>query len=1038
MHWTRKTVYVFLTVFILAYFVYFYMENIFLPVQFKRFVVDKAQEYLHRTVTIADLHFSPLHGFLIRDVTVYQKDDPQRVFIRVDEASFHVFLTPFLKNKLAVIPSVRIKRPFVQLVREDKDLWNFSDLVTTPKSVSGAGGWTVAPRKIIVEDGEIAWADKTTAENFHEVISGIDLDARLALTKVLRFTLHARVPRRQADFTVKGNYRIEGRELTARLVAQNIPLARYLSLFSPSPAPGMPEGILTSLDVNLTVGHGKARAQGGLALEKAVLALGEDINVSGGMKAGNVVLDWQKGQLEAKGHLESPALQITAGEGKSFKGTISADIQSLRVAVSGETGNDEIRIQGNLHLQQPDGQWADGGRATARDIQVNNFIFLKDGRGIHLQTALAAKGLDAVFSTEVKLRGDLTTQKTRLAVEGDKFGAASDLALSGGRLDWGKDQFLQADLKTRETVVTRQENRWDVRSDIHLDKAILQLAPQLVMEDNPDGSVNYQFDPAAAGSQHRYSGTLQFSQAKLRGVPYVDAVQDIAGTVRFETDKVAMEQLTFQTQGADVTLSGSLSGFTDPRLDVRAKTENLDLQRIFAVFPVLTEKTQVHMAGTASVDAVYHGGIKDPAAAEVEADMVLKETVLAAGKVPGEITGVSGQVHYAKDLVTWKDIQGTYGDKKYNVNGQLANFNRPVMGLEVVSDGLKVLTQVNILHQAFQVVTFNGQYLNSSLDVKGDVHLFEDAAPDLDLRGSFTLDLEDLPALIPALKDPFGKIRPVGTLSGEGLFQGKPDQWQDWALTFTARAPTVSLNGFSLDDGVLEYEQRDRHISKGNLRGRVYNGDLTFTSTVDLTQALPVMKVAGTLAGMDLAALRESRLPDNKFLAGRFSGFLNLAGPVTDPGQWQGDGSVGVTDGHLWQLNILDGILGALVIPEFTNVVFTDGEARLAVNGGKVYTDDATLNSATITLKAKGWVDFNQNIELEVSPVFSELAAGESPSLKKAPSLILAQAQDYVSVKLTGTLRNPRYKVQAMPFKVLEKTTDILKEGIGTILKEIF
>ncbi|MBI5416255.1 MAG: DUF748 domain-containing protein [Candidatus Omnitrophica bacterium] len=1076
MHWSRKTIYVLLTVFILVYFVYLYMENIFLPVQFKRFVVDKAQEYLHRPVTIADLHFSPLRGFIVRDITVYQKDDPGRVFLQVDEASFHVFLTPFLKHKLVVIPSVRIKQPFVQIVREDKNLWNFSDLLTARGPSSGPGGWTVAPRKIIIEDGEIAWTDKTAAEGFHEVISGIDLDARVALTKVLRFTLNAQIPRRQADLTVKGNYRLDGRELSSRVVARNIPLARYMSLFfpseagGPSPAIRMPEGVLSALDVNLTVGHGKVQAQGGLALEKAALALGEDINVSGGVKAENVVIDWQKGRLDARGHLESAALQVTAGGengGQSFKGAISADIQSLRVSVSGGTGNEnsEIALQGDLQLQQPDGQWAaasgeppeaslakggprqgrDGGRAGAQTIQANNLVFLKDGRGIHLQTALVAKGLDAAFSLpkgsyrpEVKLHGDLATQKTKLAVEGDKFGVASDLSLNGGRLDWNKEQFLQADLKTGETVITRQEGLWNAKSDIHLDKALLQLAPQLVMEGRPDGNVSYQFDPAAAGPQHRYSGTIQFSQAKLRGVPYVDAVQDIAGAVQFETDKVASDQLTFQTQGADVTLSGSLSGLTDPRLDIRAKTENLDLQRLFAVFPVLAEKTQVHMAGTASVDAVYHGKVKDPAGAEVEADVALKETMLAAGKIPGEITGISGQVHYAKDLVAWKDIQGTYQNKKYTVNGRLAGFSRPVVDVTVISDGLNVLTQINILHQAFQVVTFNGQYLNSSLDIKGDVHLFEDAAPDLDLRGTFTLNLEDLPALVPALKDPFGKIQPVGILSGEGLFKGKPGQWQDWALTFTARAPTVSLSGFYLDDGVLDYEQRDRHISKCNLRGRVYNGDLTVTSTADLTQTSPVMQAAGTLAGTDLAALRESKLPDNKFLAGRLSGFVNLAGPVTDPGQWQGDGSVGVTDGHLWQLNILDGILGALVIPEFTNVVFTDGEARLTVNSGKVYTDDATLNSNTVTLKAKGWVDFNQNIEFDVSPVFSELAADESLSLKKAPSLLLAGTQDYISVKLTGTLRNPRYKVQTMPFKILEKTTDILKEGVGTILKGIF
>src|SRR3989338_3987805 len=213
-HWTRKTIYTLLTVFILSYFLYFYIQNIFLPVQFKRFVILKAQEYLNRNVTIDEIRFSPLSGFVVRNVTVYQKEAPDRVFLRADEVTFHVLLAPVFQKKLILIPSIYVSGPFIQITRESAGRWNFSDLLATEKSPGSS--WTIAPRKIIVKNGEIAYTDQTVPENFHEVVSGINLDARFSLNKIIRFTLEAKVPRRESTVNIKGNYYLEPRKLSAR------------------------------------------------------------------------------------------------------------------------------------------------------------------------------------------------------------------------------------------------------------------------------------------------------------------------------------------------------------------------------------------------------------------------------------------------------------------------------------------------------------------------------------------------------------------------------------------------------------------------------------------------------------------------------------------------------------------------------------------------------------------------------------------------------------------------------------------------------
>ncbi len=1035
MHWTRKTIYTLLTVFILSYFLYFYIQNIFLPVQFKRFVIARAQEYLQRNVTIDEIRFSPLSGFVVRNVTVYQKDVPERVFLQADEVTFHVLLAPVFQKKIILIPSMRLSGPFIQIIREGANQWNFSDLLGDRKSPGSGSSWTIAPRKIIVKNGEIAYTDQTVTENFHEVISGIELDARFSLNKIIRFTLEAKIPRQGSTVNIKGNYYLESHKINARVMAQRIPLAQYLSLVSLPNGVIFKDGAISALDLNLNWERDELQAQGSAALDKIDVELAEGKRIVTSIRATDVSLTRQDKRTTAGGRLESDSTLITFAQGRSFAGKISAEVKSLDISPEG------ISAQGDLILKEARVVTGENKGIRAQILRADNLVIRNDERGLHLQTALNVEGLDAAFSPERKLRGNLTTQETKLAFEKGKFGVLSDLQLTGGRLDLKGEQYLQVDLKSQQTLATCQEGSCEVKSDLDLKNAHLQLTPQMALEGNPGGNLTYQYDPNGQDNKYFYSGELHFADALLKGVPYLDSIEKIRGNVQIETDRLASDEFTFQTQGTDIQLSGSMINFTRPVLNIRARADNLDLQKLFAAFPALKERSNITPTGTAAVEASYIGDAKNPAAADIRLNAKFHNAALANPKIPGEITDVTGEIDYQKDLVVWKDLRGLYQKNQYTLNGQFADFARPTLDIQLASQDLNATTQIKILNQAFQIVFLTGKYFNSSLDIKGDVHLPEGNEPDLDIRGAFALNLEDLGAFSNALKERLAKLQPVGTFSGEGLFKGKPKQWQDWDLVFSARAPTVSLNGFHLDEPVIEYEQRDRHVSKCNLTARAYNGNLNPISWADLAQDGTLAQLTGSLEGLDLAVLRESNLPKNEFLAGRLSALVDLNGDLKDPAQWKGDGSLSVREGHLWRWNILDGLPDALLIPEFKDVVFTDGQANFTIADGKITTVDAALNSSTITLKGQGWIDLAGNINFDIAPTFAELAAAESESFKRIPSLLLSQG-DYISIKLTGTLRNPQYKVQTLPFRVLEKTTDVLKEGIkegiGSILKEIF
>ena len=167
-----------------------------------------------------------------------------------------------------------------------------------------------------------------------------------------------------------------------------------------------------------------------------------------------------------------------------------------------------------------------------------------------------------------------------------------------------------------------------------------------------------------------------------------------------------------------------------------------------------------------------------------------------------------------------------------------------------------------------------------------------------------------------------------------------------------------------------------------------------------------------------------------------------LAGTAEEWRELTGRGSLSIIDGYLWRWNILDGISAVLLIPEFKNFVFTEAYGDFIIQNRKIYTNNARMISTSATLDGKGWIDFNKNIDFDISPKFSELAILKSGSPKKRATSILTQTKGYLNIRLTGTLDDPRQHVEKFPLRIIEETiggtADTLKEVIGGILDGIF
>jgi len=95
----RKLILIGTSLIIIGAAAYFYVDTVFLPVQFKRFVISKVEKLLDRQVSIRVIDFKPFQGLIFKNISISQKDDPDQFFFKSEEITLNLLLVPFFQKK---------------------------------------------------------------------------------------------------------------------------------------------------------------------------------------------------------------------------------------------------------------------------------------------------------------------------------------------------------------------------------------------------------------------------------------------------------------------------------------------------------------------------------------------------------------------------------------------------------------------------------------------------------------------------------------------------------------------------------------------------------------------------------------------------------------------------------------------------------------------------------------------------------------------------------------------------------------------------
>lgn len=1048
----------------------FYINTVAIPKYLKKAVLEETQKFLGRKITLQDLHFNPFQGFVLTGVTIFEKDSPD-AFATVIEANVHFLYWPLIRERKVVLSSVELNAVFLNLVHYSADQWNFSDILER-RSQTRKPSSKVYVSGLIIKNSRIKVTDLEDGHQFSDVFDHTDIRLGLSFTKGVVFDASTAIAGREGSFKTEGTYHPAQNKFSGNIKLKNFPLKSYLRLSRFSWPVAIDDVYINDVDIQMTIDKNIAAIQGAAAVSNIAmhndvyslslqsLAISQidftskdgEMRLSGaslvhGLKAAlpgqTYSADGMHAQITSfslnQGAFDVSGI-LTANKAiaeMTDRGTLKGDLNFKDIHIS--KGPSVLNITGSAEFKNT--SLATAYILMKGDFVSPNFGFTKTADVTTGQGSLFANPFFYQWPTQKELTGAVALTDIRInANNNSPWTVQSNVNAKGLQIKLPGGKTLTTDGAGSSVLQYLADSQsFQIRNKYQLSNSTFKISEKLTLTGNPWGAVNVssKTDPS---QPLPYTGWVEFKDGTMQGTK-IGPIEHMKGVVSFQNGELETSGLEFVALGMPAHLTGTLHDFSSPKLDVKVHINNFDLDVAQKIVPKILSKHQISLQGIApSLDVSYTGPIDTTQDADIRFTSQVKDAVVTSASLGKTASNVSGSVSYRQKILSWKDLNGNYNGKTYQLTGEINPEPHPTVETTIEGDDLKISTRFTYVPGTISFERLSGLYKRAFLNVTGTTKSISGGARIMDFTGEAELDLKDLPALFANIPDGIRRCHLSGKTAVQGRFTGDLSHWQDWQFNLTGSAPQFSIWGLNLDQVKFNAVQKNNLLKPFHVWGDIYGGDLNLVASIDTAKKNLPLELVIRVLNSDLKKLRADTPLKKKEMSGILSATAILNGTMTNMTQLNGKGGIEVKDGLLGEIDLLKGIGGILLIPEYKDITFTQGGMNFTLLEGLMSTDNIELIGPSLNLYGKGTLDFNQGqtLDLLLSPDFNSDVIINSSSLKKGTTAIITQTEKFMSINVTGTLSKPEYKVNKSPVKILQKTGGVILENVSQFFQNIF
>ncbi|MEI8011960.1 MAG: AsmA family protein [Candidatus Omnitrophota bacterium] len=1015
----RKTLFILAAVFLLFSAGLFYVNKVLLPIQAKTFILKLAQDNLKRGVTFDTLQYNPIRGFVITQLVIADKNDPSKIFLKAESASANILWPALLKKKI-IIPSVEINKPEIWMTRTVTHQWNFNDLIPDPAAAPTSGSPAAADLAITglnITNGRVILTD-TTSE-FSETFLVPLIRGALSLDGVITIAGTIAIPSGEGRIAFDGRIRLGDKSCRGTIKAANILLERYLR-FLPEPLPVNIQS-LTIKDTSITATFEKETItlSGSLHLPETAITLADKTKLLGNITLSGISARKDQDGIALEGLLHTEALAIDTPAGVTLR-LNTLNTTHFKASLKGP----ELRAATDLDAKAIDITLADGQKFTT-DLSIRALELTQNALTWSARANANAAGLSAALNNSRSISGSISLNNITITGDIGTIRAQADIAADQIKLA-SPEGTLTTNILLPQTRLSLVNGR--VESALRASFQKLDAAIQgITVKGNTSLSAHIILDPRAA-TPLTYTGMLRITGLSAENVPSAGSVNNIRGTLTFETNRAQTKQLSLTALSTPVHLSGSIIDLAALRVNIKASAEALDLAGAAGCIPNIIKEYAVTLGGTAAIDASFDGFLSRLQEGNFSGQATLKDVHAASGKFQQEISGLNGTFNYSAPSLFWKDLTVNYQGKTWTSHGYMQDFTSPFIKASIKTDNLNADIEARKKGDAVNIDTLTGAFFSSNFNIKGAILLPPGKSPEVDLGSEIKLVLRELPQMLPPEQaKQIEALKLAGILKIKANIKGAPQQWQSLASTLSIETPEMVLMGYKINDLVLNASQKDNKITPLTINGALYGGIFQTSTSIELKEKDFPFETTAKLENVNLELLKKDTPLKQQQLSGQLGATASLKGACLDIRHVTGNASIKISQGYLWALDILSNVLSILSSSfQGGDMIVTDASADFKIIDQKVMTNNLSLKSATVTLAGEGWVDFDQNIDLNISPSLTPNVGGAT-----VPAIINPTA-DIVNIRVCNTLTAPKFEHNITAPAIIKKT---LENTVGNILK---
>ncbi len=999
----------------------FYLNRVICPQLIKKIAVERIEEALKRKVEIGSIHLNWVRGIVIDKIKIYEKDSHDSVFAQANQVSFGVLFFPGFKHYRITIPFINVRSPSVHLIRTEPDTWNFSDIFAPPPATTASvpappltktqksSSFEIAWGGISISDGQFLVDDVSAPRKWSEYFDNINLKLSLSY-KGISYNFTADIPAKKGFVGAVVYYQPITKNTQAQIHLKNIDTASYLSLVN-IPDVQLDSGIIKEINLNIDYTQDKTSAQGDVTIKNLDITSHEQA-FKGDIEIRNLDALYQNGDITARGQVALNNMQ-TKVPGLSAGGSMQTRVNDF------ELTKERVTFNGSLHAQNIFVNLKDR-LVRAHGVVLDNIKVRKDKEGIQSVGSISTQGLFVQWPGQ-KLQGDIALKgiimrmqdENDISLEGelqaDNFSTTIDkktfssrhilledtqmnitnqknialntkLTLDEMTLGLGKNLLISASIKTDKFLFNLDDDIIKISTALNTSRGKLILDNHKTIEANPQLKFTLQM-PLNAPQQLTYKGSITLSDASIRGFPFIQLLNNVELDADFQNDEAAINALSADVLDTNVRVYGTVNNFQNPILNITAETDELNLAKIKDLSPQMVDQYGLSLEGTSVVKVKFEGLASDPLAGKILAVASLKDVSAYSSKFHQRINNITGVIEATPDSLKWRDFTATYLGKNYTLSGTLDNFKTPKIIATLNGPGLLVQATLAKNNDLITINSLTGKYLNAAFDSKGTITMVAGTGPVFDINSNVSLLLEDLVKNLPAReKKSIQSLNPMGTISMTADLKGTAMDWKNYHLNAAITSPVVTLMGYRLTDMKISVEQSESKVKNLTFDGKLYDGTVHAVGSLDLSAKGMPYDLALNIDGTDLHKLKMDSPLKMEEVNGKFYLTTLAHGTATDfKNNLHATGSMAIRDGFLAEFNLFKGLLSILnEALRLGQVMITDVEGNFTVDDQKINTDNLRLKGPTIVLLGKGWVNFDQVCDLNVTV---DLSSGVVPDI---------------------------------------------------------